>query len=151
MSGIPASVHIVRGWGIYNKHVEEGSPRSRMINLEECCGGQKLRMSMRRKRKRRRTQQCKHQKMGWKNANCPTPTPPLGRRTWSNPPEGWVKSNMDALVGLLGNHTGVGWLVRDHIGTFCAAKNLYHPSFHPLEEAEALATKEALNWLKDCP
>nr|GMD78417.1 uncharacterized protein LOC109159918 [Ipomoea batatas] len=68
---------------------------------------------------------------------------------WVKPDFGTLKLNIDAFVHQNAFHVGMGWILRDHQGYFVAAQAATRPGpLHP-REAEALAVREALSWLKD--
>ncbi|VFQ72813.1 unnamed protein product [Cuscuta campestris] len=85
----------------------------------------------------------------WLKSVTAIPTPPLGPHSWTKPPEKRVKLNVDASVGSGDDQIGIGWIVRDSAGSFCAAKNLHMSGSYSPKEAEAISTREALSWLKD--
>ncbi|XP_019196024.1 PREDICTED: uncharacterized protein LOC109189854 [Ipomoea nil] len=67
---------------------------------------------------------------------------------WSKPPTGWLKMNIDAALGPNNSKMGFGFVLRDSIAEFKAAVQLpYHSLCRP-DEAEAMAVREALKWLK---
>ncbi|VFQ81500.1 unnamed protein product [Cuscuta campestris] len=67
---------------------------------------------------------------------------------WERPPVNYLKVNVDASSGLVDRYVGLGFIVRDYEGRFVAAKSIKcRGSFGP-REAEAIAVKEALSWIK---
>ncbi|KAH9786019.1 reverse transcriptase domain-containing protein [Citrus sinensis] len=71
-----------------------------------------------------------------------------GSVCWGKPPVGWLKCNVDAGVSRSQGRVSFGGVIRDSGGDFIAAKCQSFPgSFHP-REAEALAVREALSWIK---
>ncbi|RAL45507.1 hypothetical protein DM860_015999 [Cuscuta australis] len=80
----------------------------------------------------------------WQNATTVNPDPSLGPRSWTKPPLDWVKLKVDALVGLPGNRIGVGWIVRDHHGTFLATKNITISSYTHLTKQRHWQSKKLL-------
>nr|GMC59636.1 uncharacterized protein LOC109159918 [Ipomoea batatas] len=68
---------------------------------------------------------------------------------WVKLGSGTLKLNIDASAHQNAFHVGMGWIFRDHQGYFFAAQVATRPGpLHPWE-AEALAVREALSWLKD--
>lgn len=67
---------------------------------------------------------------------------------WVKPQFGWLKMNIDAAVDANGNMTGFGWVIRDNVCSFVTAKCLSKLGVHLPKEAEALAIREALSWIK---
>lgn len=72
-----------------------------------------------------------------------------GSVCWVKPPLGWLKCNVDA--GIFSSHGrySFGGVIRDYGGGFVAAKcQSFSGLFRP-REAEALAIREALSWIKN--
>lgn len=67
-------------------------------------------------------------------------------RTWSPPPPGYVKVNIDAAVFTETKHMGVGAVIRDEHGCFLRARGRQFPADFLPKEAEALSLQEALSW-----
>ncbi|VFQ58846.1 unnamed protein product [Cuscuta campestris] len=68
--------------------------------------------------------------------------------SWSRPRDGFVKVNIDASTGLVDDMMGVGFITRNDLGVFLAAKNKSFRGSYGPREAEAVAVKEALSWIK---
>ncbi|XP_019163573.1 PREDICTED: uncharacterized protein LOC109159918 [Ipomoea nil] len=88
----------------------------------------------------------------WKNAR-KTTTVQYSRlqqvqELWAAPPNGKLKLNIDASIHHNSSHIGMGWIIRDHHGFFVAAISDVRPGPLSPREAEALAVREALSWLK---
>ncbi|XP_019179933.1 PREDICTED: uncharacterized protein LOC109175136 [Ipomoea nil] len=66
--------------------------------------------------------------------------------SWSPPPSGNLKCNVDAAI--FSGGAGYGAVIRDHNGRFIAAKGGHIEGTHDPFTAEAIAVKEALSWLK---
>lgn len=67
---------------------------------------------------------------------------------WKKPPQGYTKLNVDAAINVAERKTGFGWVLRDDHGEFKNAKSgVWNGLFNP-KEAEAMAIREALSWLK---
>nr|GMD40824.1 Transposon TX1 uncharacterized [Ipomoea batatas] len=60
-----------------------------------------------------------------------------------------LKMNVDAFVRIDANTVGFGWVVRDWLGHFVAAGVVDREGACLAREAEALAMREALSWLKN--
>ena len=72
-----------------------------------------------------------------------------GSVCWSKPLTSWLKRNVDARVFRSHDSFSFGGVIRDAGGTFVVAKCQCFPGlFHP-HEAEVLAVREALNWIKN--
>lgn len=56
---------------------------------------------------------------------------------------------VDAATVVHGAFTGLALIVRDEFGIFLASYNSCVPGNFTLRIAEAIAVKEALNWLRD--
>lgn len=68
---------------------------------------------------------------------------------WEKPTQGWLKLNIDAAIDKHNHKMGLGWIMRGEEGHFMAAKCYpLHGNFSP-KEAEAVAVREALSWLKN--
>nr|GMD28072.1 GPN-loop GTPase 3 [Ipomoea batatas] len=68
---------------------------------------------------------------------------------WVKLDSGTLKLNIDASTHQNAFQVGMGWILRDHQGYFVAAQAATRPGpLHP-REAEALAVRKALSWLKD--
>ncbi|VFR03295.1 unnamed protein product [Cuscuta campestris] len=73
---------------------------------------------------------------------------PGATKGWERPPVNYLKVNVDASSGLVDRYVGLCFIVRDYEGRFVAAKSIKcRGSFGP-REAEAIAVKEALSWIK---
>ncbi|VFQ94306.1 unnamed protein product [Cuscuta campestris] len=71
-----------------------------------------------------------------------------GRRMWVPPQLGFIKVNVDASTGLVDGVVGMGFIARNDVGGFMAAKNMTIRCNCGPREAEALSVKEALSWIK---
>ncbi|XP_019153892.1 PREDICTED: uncharacterized protein LOC109150437 [Ipomoea nil] len=67
---------------------------------------------------------------------------------WSRPPSGWLKLNTDAALDSNNLKMGFGFVLRDSSGEFKAAVQVPYNSLCRPDEAEAMAVREALKWLK---
>ncbi|XP_019158441.1 PREDICTED: uncharacterized protein LOC109155163 [Ipomoea nil] len=56
---------------------------------------------------------------------------------------------MDASIHATDNAMGLAWVLRDHTEFFFAAKNLHLDGVYTVNEAEAIAMRETLSWLKN--
>lgn len=71
-----------------------------------------------------------------------------GTRVWCRPPRGWIKINSDAACMPASSQVGVGCVARDDCGCFLRARStVVQGQFQP-REAEAIALREALSWIK---
>nr|GMD81077.1 uncharacterized protein LOC109164833 [Ipomoea batatas] len=68
---------------------------------------------------------------------------------WMKPSSGRLKLNVDAAVDHTRGRMGFGWVLRNEHGDFIAAVSLPWPGMYSVKEAEAIAVREALSWLKD--
>lgn len=59
-----------------------------------------------------------------------------------------MKLNVDVALNQRNNTMGYGWLVRDCKGKFVAACSVPWEGNYQVVEAEAMAIREALSWLK---
>ncbi|XP_019197365.1 PREDICTED: uncharacterized protein LOC109191235 [Ipomoea nil] len=88
---------------------------------------------------------------GWKHANeteqADEQVQVLSR--WKPPQSGRWKLNTDASVNAAAGITGIGWVLRGHDGGFMAAKNVRFEGVYTINEAEAIAVREAFSWFKD--
>nr|GLL44697.1 uncharacterized protein LOC109191080 [Ipomoea trifida] len=88
----------------------------------------------------------------WNNIVTGTSTAPnhgiLPAQKWTKPPRGYLKLNSDAAVNHLANRMGFGWVIRNEYGQFVAAASIPGRGLFSPKEAEAMAIKEALSWLK---
>nr|GMC51595.1 uncharacterized protein LOC109159918 [Ipomoea batatas] len=88
----------------------------------------------------------------WKSVRTPPLSAICSQRNqvkWVKPSNGFLKLNIDASVHSDTSHVGMGWILRDQDGYFVAAQTETRPSPLLPREAEALAIREALSWLKD--
>ncbi|XP_031107784.1 uncharacterized protein LOC116012393 [Ipomoea triloba] len=56
--------------------------------------------------------------------------------------------NTDATLDANHNVMGLGWVLRDHLGVFLAAKAMRISGNYSVQEAEAMCVREAMSWLK---
>lgn len=68
---------------------------------------------------------------------------------WSPPEEGMLKLNVDASVFSGAETFSIGMVLRDHLGSFVAGKNLRLLAPVSVVEAEVVGVREALSWIKD--
>ncbi|CAH9101176.1 unnamed protein product [Cuscuta europaea] len=68
---------------------------------------------------------------------------------WIKPREGRLKVNVDAAVKVEGDCSRLGWVVRDYTGSFIVGGMKKSPGACQPREAEALAIREAISWLRD--
>lgn len=68
-------------------------------------------------------------------------------KTWSKPPDGWVKVNIDAAFRQGEDHFAIGCVVRDESGHFLRARTNILRSTRQVREAEAWSLREALEWM----
>ena len=67
---------------------------------------------------------------------------------WEKPNERWKKVNVDATIFSMSGTIGLGWVLRDSIGSFLATgEELVQQQLQP-NEARALGIQEALSWIK---
>ncbi|XP_031106138.1 uncharacterized protein LOC116010768 [Ipomoea triloba] len=67
---------------------------------------------------------------------------------WKKLKTGWSKLNVDAAIDANSGRMGFGWILRDDNGHFKAARcTPWNGVFSP-KEAEAVAIREALSWIK---
>ncbi|XP_024039551.1 uncharacterized protein LOC112098152 [Citrus clementina] len=71
-----------------------------------------------------------------------------GSVCWGQPPMGWLKCNVDAGVFRSQGRVSFGGVIRNSEGGFIAVKCQSFPGFFHPREAEALAVREALSWIK---
>ncbi|CAH9119485.1 unnamed protein product, partial [Cuscuta epithymum] len=67
---------------------------------------------------------------------------------WIKPTAGRFKVNTDAAIKKGTGVVGLGWVVRDWEGSFMAAGAICWTGDYFPHEAEALAMREAINWIK---
>ncbi|KAH9778582.1 reverse transcriptase domain-containing protein [Citrus sinensis] len=72
-----------------------------------------------------------------------------GSVCWGKPPQGWLKCNVDAGVFSSQSRCSFRGVIRDSGGAFIAAKCQSFPGLFRPREAEALAVREALSWIKN--
>lgn len=60
----------------------------------------------------------------------------------------WVKLNVDAALNSVNRKMGFGFVLRDENASFIAAKEVPWEGFFSPSEAEAIAVREALKWIK---
>lgn len=68
---------------------------------------------------------------------------------WSPPEDGVLKLNVDASVCSGAETFSVGMVLRDHLGSFLAGKNLRLFAPVSVVEAEVVGVREALSWIKE--
>lgn len=68
---------------------------------------------------------------------------------WTKPSPGFLKLNTDAALDKSKGKMGFGWVLRDEHGTFVAASCMPKDGLCAPKEAEAMAIREALSWLKN--
>ncbi|XP_019172068.1 PREDICTED: uncharacterized protein LOC109167502 [Ipomoea nil] len=68
--------------------------------------------------------------------------------SWTRPPHGMLKLNVDAALDSANKRMGFGFILRDHTGALVAARRLPWFSLHKPNEAEAIAVREALKWIR---
>ena len=90
----------------------------------------------------RQAQQCKV--MTQKSLEMPDSMP----IRWNKPPYNWTKLNVDAAIFNNGSSTGLGCILRDHEGTFLAARSVNKQIRLQPREAKALSVREALHWIR---
>ncbi|XP_031120357.1 uncharacterized protein LOC116023495 [Ipomoea triloba] len=67
---------------------------------------------------------------------------------WEKQSPGWMKLNSDAAVDERCGVMGLGWVLRDDQGNFIAAIGIPGKGVFTPSEAEGMAVREALSWLK---
>lgn len=67
---------------------------------------------------------------------------------WTKPQTGWLKLNVDAAINKENSCMGFGCVLRNDLGQFIAAKGAYWMGSFTSREAEAVAIRETLSWLK---
>lgn len=70
-------------------------------------------------------------------------------KTWSKPPYGWIKINIDAACQQHSEFVGVGCVIRDDQGQFLRARSSIVRRRGHAREADAISLREALSWVKD--
>lgn len=73
----------------------------------------------------------------------------VNRRRWNAPQRGWVKVNVDAAVFTETDCVGIGSVIRDENGVFLRARTQKIRALFQPREAEAIALKKALSWVKE--
>nr|GME05468.1 uncharacterized protein LOC109186242 [Ipomoea batatas] len=68
--------------------------------------------------------------------------------SWSKPQHGFLKMNVDAAINSEHARMGFGCVIRDANGCFVAAKETKWNGIFTPREAEAVAVREALSWIK---
>nr|GMD23989.1 uncharacterized protein LOC109191080 [Ipomoea batatas] len=68
---------------------------------------------------------------------------------WERPGQGYLKLNIDAAVRPNNGRMGFSWVLRDEYGLFVAAGSIPGNGVFTPREAEAMAVREALSWIKD--
>nr|GLL40618.1 uncharacterized protein LOC109164833 [Ipomoea trifida] len=68
---------------------------------------------------------------------------------WTKPEPGWLKINVDAALDVRKGGMGLGWVIRDANGIFKAARAVPVTGVCSPTEAETMAIRELLSWLKD--
>jgi len=88
----------------------------------------------------------------WQTVNSGSPHH-SGRNTsedkWIKPQTGWKKLNIDAALDTGNKKFGFGFVLRDDLGKFVAAKMVPKAGLIRADEAEVMGMKEALKWLKE--
>ncbi|XP_019173793.1 PREDICTED: uncharacterized protein LOC109169366 [Ipomoea nil] len=87
----------------------------------------------------------------WQHANVTQQTgnPDTGDDRWSRAAVGRLKLNTGAALNASTNSMGLGWVLRDHNGTFMAAKNMRITGIFTVNEAKVVSLREALSWIRD--
>nr|GMD46977.1 uncharacterized protein LOC109155085 [Ipomoea batatas]GMD46978.1 uncharacterized protein LOC109155085 [Ipomoea batatas] len=67
---------------------------------------------------------------------------------WTKPQEGFLKLNVDAAIDKHTGNMGFGCVLRNNHGSFVAACGLRWRGIYNAKEAEAIAIRESLSWLK---
>lgn len=67
---------------------------------------------------------------------------------WERPQQGWLKLNVDATIDEENGRMGFGWVLRDEEGVFKAAVSKVWRGAFLSREAEAVAIRETLSWIK---
>ncbi|XP_019175595.1 PREDICTED: uncharacterized protein LOC109170919 [Ipomoea nil] len=67
--------------------------------------------------------------------------------SWKPPSFGCLKLNTDVAMSSNGS-MGMGWVVRDEMGTLVAAKSSNYVGDYDVKEAKAVSIREALSWVK---
>ncbi|XP_019197196.1 PREDICTED: uncharacterized protein LOC109191080 [Ipomoea nil] len=67
---------------------------------------------------------------------------------WDKPSSGFYKLNTDVAVSTLNRSMGFGWVLRNDTGQFVAAECIPGKGVFTPKEAEAMAIREALSWIK---
>nr|GMD88427.1 uncharacterized protein LOC109155154 [Ipomoea batatas] len=68
---------------------------------------------------------------------------------WTKPPHGWLKLNVDAAINKELKTIGLGFILRNDNGRFVAAREQMWQGLYNAKEAEAIAVREALSWIKE--
>lgn len=69
-------------------------------------------------------------------------------KTWSRPPDGWVKINIDATYRQGEDFIGTGCVVRDEHGRFLRVRTNVLRGTTQVREAESWSLREALEWVR---
>lgn len=87
----------------------------------------------------------------WLNAQLPTSTtgrnPPPTDASWSKPPHGYVKTNVDAGFDHQIGKVGLGWVIRNEAGEFLVARSSQVQGALQPSEGEALGLLHAIKWV----
>ncbi|XP_019195631.1 PREDICTED: uncharacterized protein LOC109189292 [Ipomoea nil] len=73
---------------------------------------------------------------------------PEPNQKWTKPQPGLLKMNVDAAINIQEAAMGLGSVIRDEDGKFIAARGEQWKGLFAPREAEAIAIREALSWLK---
>nr|GMD43941.1 ATP-dependent DNA helicase SRS2-like protein At4g25120 [Ipomoea batatas] len=68
--------------------------------------------------------------------------------SWTKPPQGFLKLNVDAAINKQDARMGFGCVLRDELGHFIAARGSPWRGYYSAKEAEAVAIRESLTWIK---
>ncbi|CAN1332707.1 Putative ribonuclease H protein At1g65750 [Linum perenne] len=81
------------------------------------------------------------------NINRPVASDPC--RLWHPPPREYYKCNVDCARFEQQRLRGAGMVIRDHEGVIVEFKMLTEPGCPPAKDCEALALRDALNWINE--
>ena len=68
---------------------------------------------------------------------------------WTAPPKGWIKANWDANLDVQKDQTGLGVVLRDHIGKLIAGQSQTKEGAPEPSSAEALGAYGAVYFCKE--
>ncbi|XVF57396.1 hypothetical protein PTKIN_Ptkin06aG0202000 [Pterospermum kingtungense] len=67
---------------------------------------------------------------------------------WHAPEAPFVSCNVDATFGVEARKTGVGFVLRDHLGKFLLGRSFWYDGLLPVREGDVVGVREALLWVQ---